>query len=119
MENSNLNFIIYFSIGNFNRCYKYPECTHETMDRLPTNISNFKLLKQYKANDDGLKSFSEDMIVFRNQILTKCNFDYIEPVILKHGGTMYRNHMNCVMSFFNMYCHDYKTKNYYTPIMKK
>ena len=112
MENSNLNFIIYFSTDNLFRCYNYSDCTYKTISQLPSNISNFKLFKQYDANESGLKQFSEHMIVFRNEILTKCKFDYIEPIILKTGEIMYRNHMNSVMSFFNMFCYDFKTKKF-------
>ena len=79
------NFITWFKNSrNMFNTYNYETKEYITLSKLEHNINQFEIFKWYQANNEGLKKFADDIIVWRNEILNsnilKKRFDYFDNI---------------------------------------
>jgi len=103
------NFITWYkNIQNTFNVYNYETKEFRIQNRLEYCINQFELFRGYEANNEGLKKFAEDLIIWRNEllnskILTK-SFDYFDnSYILSNGNVYYRNHFTNIKSFIKRF----------------
>ena len=69
---------------NMFNTYNYETKEYITLSKLEHNINQFEIFKWYQANNEGLKKFADDIIVWRNEILNsnilKKRFDYFDNI---------------------------------------
>jgi len=84
--------------------YNYETQEYTIKSIKPININSFELLPGYEPTEGGLKSFADDMITWRNEILSskvlKNPFDYFDnSFTLQNGNTYYRTHSININAF--------------------
>ena len=64
------NFVTWFKNNeNTFNTYNYETKEYKVLPKLVRNINQYEIFKGYKANNEGLKLFAEDIIIWRNEIL--------------------------------------------------
>jgi len=110
------NFVTWFKNNeNTFNTYNYETKEYKVLPKLVRNINSFEISKGYKANNEGLKLFAEDIIIWRNEILNsnilKKPFDYFDNSFkLTNGNIYYRDHSINIKTFIKkLLFKDYKS----------
>jgi hypothetical protein len=99
-------YIVYYKLPSGG----YRVCFSKTLEvfgcvRLPENISNFQMTKQYDANDKSLIQYCIDLRIASDELKkTKelKGFDYIKPFTKSNGDTFYKHHGSNIEAIINM-----------------